>query len=311
MARVNAAILAQVESEITLIHTVASHIIAAGGKRIRPSLTLASARLCGYEGDRHIQLAATVEFIHTATLLHDDVVDESGLRRGEATANAIWGNKSSVLVGDFLLSRAFQMMVADGALDVLKILSDTAATISAGEVQQMMVSHDLDIRREVHLEVIHAKTAALFAAACELGAVISDKPALRAPLRAFGTALGMTFQLVDDALDYQADSAALGKAIGDDFREGKVTLPVMAAYARGTADEREFWARCFSENYASTAEDLLRARQIIQAHEGVKESLRLAREFADEAHLCLRALPAGLMKDALSETVDFSLNRHY
>ena len=238
LAQVNQLIITQGQSEIALINDLAKHIIAAGGKRLRPSLTIAAAKLCGYEGERHMRLAACVEFIHTATLLHDDVVDESALRRGSATANAVWGNKASVLVGDFLFSRAFQLMVADGSIPVLEILSEASALISAGEVHQLMVSHDLGITQEIYEQVVAAKTAVLFAAACEIGALVSDKPEWRAPLRAYGHALGMAFQLVDDALDYQANESDLGKAIGDDLREGKVTLPIITAYAAATPAEK-------------------------------------------------------------------------
>lgn len=311
MERVNQVILENVKSDIALISSVATHIIAAGGKRIRPSLTIAAAKLFGYAGDRHIRLAACVEFIHTATLLHDDVVDDSHLRRGEETANAIWGNKSSVLVGDFLLSRAFQLMVADKGLDVLKILSDTAATISAGEVQQLMVSHDLSIEKEIYLEVIAAKTAALFEAACELGAVVSDKPADREKLREFGHALGMAFQLIDDALDYNASEAELGKAIGDDFRDGKVTLPVIVAYRAANAEEKLFWLRCFDGEGQISQEDLLKAKQLIQQNGGIEATFTLAREYGQKAHDCLAGFTDSPARDALHETVEFCINRSF
>lgn len=311
LAQVNRVIVEQGRSEITLISDIASHIIAAGGKRLRPCLTLAATTLCGYEGDRHIRLAACVEFIHTATLLHDDVVDTSDLRRGAATANAVWGNKSSVLVGDFLLSRAFQLMVADGSLDVLKILSDAAAIISAGEVQQLMVSHDIGITQEIYEQVISAKTAALFAAACELGAVVSDQPQWREPLRRYGQALGMAFQLMDDALDYQATEADLGKAIGDDFREGKVTLPVMLAYAIGSADERAFWQRTLAHEDAITAEDLRHARQLLVNHQAFEKTRRVAETYAEQARTALQSFPTSAAKLALIEAADFAVNRGY
>ena len=276
MVLVNQLITEQVKNDITLISDLATHLIAAGGKRIRPSLTIASALLCGYEGTRHVRLAACVEFIHTATLLHDDVVDASALRRGAATANALWGNKTSVLVGDFLLSRAFQLMVADGSLDVLTILSDAAATISAGEVKQLMVSHDLAITEEVYLEVIGAKTAALFAAATELGAVVGAQPHMRTALREFGEALGIAFQLVDDALDYQAREEDLGKAIGDDFRDGKVTLPLMVAYREGSGEARSFFENCMEHADTIGPDDLTRAQQLIRTSRGVEYTLALA-----------------------------------
>jgi octaprenyl-diphosphate synthase len=311
MARVNQLITENVKSEITLISDLATHLIAAGGKRIRPSLVLASALLCGYTGVRHVRLAACVEFIHTATLLHDDVVDASALRRGAATANALWGNKPSVLVGDFLLSRAFQLMVADGSLDVLTILSDAAATISAGEVKQLMVSHDLGISETVYLEVISAKTAALFAAATELGAVVSEQPHARETLRQFGQSLGIAFQLVDDALDYQAREEELGKAIGDDFRDGKVTLPLMIAYQEGTQDARSFWEHCMAQGGALGAAELKQAQQLIQASRGIEYTLALAARYGEQAQQALSQLPAGNAREALAETVAFCVCRGY
>lgn len=311
MERVNQVILDNVQSDIALISSVATHIIAAGGKRIRPSLTIAAAKLFDYEGDRHIRLAACVEFIHTATLLHDDVVDASNLRRGEETANAIWGNKSSVLVGDFLLSRAFQLMVADKGLDVLRILSDAAAIISAGEVQQLMVSHDLGIEKEIYLEVIAAKTAALFEAACELGAVVSNRPEDCTKLRDFGHALGMAFQLIDDALDYNASEEDLGKAVGDDFRDGKVTLPVIVAYKAANAEEKLFWLRCFDSEDEISQEDLLKAKQLIQKHGGIEETFKLARQYGEKAHACLESFKDSPARNALHETVEFCINRSF
>jgi octaprenyl-diphosphate synthase len=311
MARVNQLITENVKSEITLISDLATHLIAAGGKRIRPSLVLASALLCGYTGVRHVRLAACVEFIHTATLLHDDVVDASALRRGAATANALWGNKPSVLVGDFLLSRAFQLMVADGSLDVLTILSDAAATISAGEVKQLMVSHDLGISETVYLEVISAKTAALFAAATELGAVVSEQPHARETLRQFGQSLGIAFQLVDDALDYQAREEELGKAIGDDFRDGKVTLPLMIAYQEGTQDARSFWEHCMAQGGALGATELKQAQQLIQASQGIEYTLALAARYGEQAQQALSQLPAGNAREALAETIAFCVCRGY
>ncbi|MFZ4126101.1 MAG: polyprenyl synthetase family protein [Rickettsiales bacterium] len=311
LERVNSVILENVKSDITLISDLASHIVSAGGKRIRPSLTIAAAQLLGYSGDRHVQLAACVEFIHTATLLHDDVVDDSHLRRGEETANAIWGNKSSVLVGDFLLSRAFQLMVADGGLDVLKILSDAAATISAGEVKQLMVSHDLSIEKEIYLEVIGAKTAALFEAACELGAVVSDLPEHRQNMRDFGHALGMAFQLIDDALDYTARESELGKAIGDDFRDGKVTLPVIVAYRASTSEEKAFWQRCFDGESEVRQDDLVRAKQLIHYYGGIDATFALARDYGAKAHTLLKPFKESPIRDALQDTVEFCINRSF
>ena len=234
LKRVDALILERVKNEIPLIHDLAKHIIAGGGKRIRPALTLISAQLCGYQGPRHITLAAAVEFIHTATLLHDDVVDESKLRRGLPTANELFGNKASVLVGDFLLSQAFQLMVGDGSHKALKILSDASAIIAKGEVMQLMTEGEPETSVERYLQIISSKTAVLFASACELGAVVAEEERAEEKLREFGIYIGIAFQLVDDALDYGADQGKLGKTVGDDFREGKVTLPVILAYAAGT-----------------------------------------------------------------------------
>ena len=243
LAACNHTIVARMDSPVALIPQLAAHLVAAGGKRLRPLLTLASARLCGYPGSaggaRHVALAACVEFIHTATLLHDDVVDESALRRGMASANAVFGNQASVLVGDFLFARAFQLMVEDGSLRVLGILSQAAATIAEGEVLQLVTQNDLSTPEARYLDVVKGKTAALFAAACQVGAVVAERPAdEEAALAEYGLNLGIAFQLVDDALDYAADQATLGKTVGDDFREGKITLPVLLAYAAGDQGPR-------------------------------------------------------------------------
>lgn len=308
MARVNALIVEQSKSDIPLISDLAAHLIAAGGKRMRPALTLASASLCGYTGERHVRLAASVEFIHTATLLHDDVVDASDLRRGEATANALWGNKSSVLVGDFLFSRAFQLMVADGSLDVLKVLSDASAIISAGEVHQLTVSHDLAITQEIYEEVISAKTAALFAAACEIGPIVSGKPEWREALRGYGQALGMAFQLADDALDYMAEEAELGKSIGDDFRDGKVTLPVLLAYAQGTDEERAFWEAAL-EDFDDAK--LTQAKALMKKYRSCEATIARAEEFVKEAIDLLKPFPDSAAKRAMIEAAEFACARAY
>ena len=311
LVRTNTLITEQVSSEIPLLHALANHIIAAGGKRVRPSLVLASAALCGYEGKRHITLAASVEFIHTATLLHDDVVDRSELRRGEATANALWGNEASVLVGDFLLSRAFQLMVSDGSLDVLKLLSDAAAVISAGEVKQLAISHDMNVKKEDYLDVVHAKTATLFAAACEIGAIVSNQDAYREPLHAFGRDLGMAFQLVDDALDYSSNNETLGKSIGDDFRDGKVTLPVMLAYQRGNEEERRFWGECLEKEGDISDANLAQAQTYIQSHDAVNGALQEAYAYADAARTHMQKLPQNAAADALLETLEFCVERAF
>src|SRR5579863_6148036 len=264
--RVNTLILERMQSPVALIPQLAGHIIAAGGKRLRPMLTLASARLCGYRGERHIALAAAVEFIHTATLLHDDVVDASDLRRGLATANAVWGNKPSVLVGDFLFSRAFELMVEDGCLRVLDILSEASAVIAEGEVLQLVTSNDLETSEAAYLEVINAKTAQLFAAASRIGAVLGDrKETEEKALEAYGRNLGIAFQLVDDMLDYSAREIELGKSIGDDFRDGKITLPVVLALKAADGDEREFWRRAL-ETGEQRDGDLEHAIALMQRH---------------------------------------------
>src|SRR3954466_8972621 len=239
---VNAVILERMQSEIPLIPELAGHLIAGGGKRMRPMLTLACAALLDYPGNRHYKLAAAVEFIHTATLLHDDVVDGSGLRRGRRTANIIWGNPASVLVGDFLFSRAFELMVDDGSLKVLKILSRASSVIAQGEVDQLTTQRRIETGEDHYLEIIGAKTAALFAAACRIAAVIAEREeATEQALDCYGRNLGIAFQLIDDAIDYASDAETMGKGVGDDFRDGKVTLPVILAFARGSEADRLFW----------------------------------------------------------------------
>ena len=336
LRKVNALILEKMESQVPLIPTLAGHIISSGGKRLRPVLTLSSARLCGYEGQRHLALAACVEFIHTATLLHDDVVDESKLRRGASTANALWGNEASVLVGDFLFSRAFQLMVADGSLKVLKILSDASATIAEGEVQQLMTANDTATTEAAYLEVIGAKTAALFAAACRIGAVVAERPEEEErALRDFGQNLGMTFQMVDDVLDYSAQEAELGKAVGDDFRDGKITIPVLLAiqldevtaridllqklkrkYGATLAEVMEYGSQAAIEladleDMDQKEGDLDQAMEFILRHGALEESMRMARDYAQAAHRSLDGFGRSAIADALHETVDFCVGRSY
>jgi octaprenyl-diphosphate synthase len=306
----NRAILARMDSPVALIPQLAAHIVAAGGKRLRPVLTLAAARMCGYTaGTRHVNLAACVEFIHTATLLHDDVVDESRLRRGLASANAVFGNKASVLVGDFLFARAFQLMVTDGSLKVLEILSAAAATIAEGEVLQLATQNDLSTPEERYLDVVRGKTAALFAAACEIGAVVADRPeAEAAALRDYGTNLGIAFQLVDDALDYAADQAVLGKTVGDDFREGKITLPVLAAYAAGDAAERAFWQRTI-EASEQTETDLDAAMRLIDRRGAIGTTLDRAAGFARTAKASLAIFPDSPLRRSLQAVADYTVSR--
>ncbi len=306
-------IVRNMDSQVALIPQLAAHIVAAGGKRLRPLLTLAAARLCGYHpGDgvgRHVHLAACVEFIHTATLLHDDVVDESALRRGSASANALFGNKASVLVGDFLFSRAFQLMVQDGSLPVLAILSQAAATIAEGEVLQLSIQNDLSTTEAQYLDMISGKTAALFAAACRVGAIVAGRPASdERALAAYGSNLGIAFQLVDDALDYAADQATLGKTVGDDFREGKITLPVLAAYHAGNAEERAFWSRTI-ERSEQTEADLDEAFRLIETHDGIGATLLRAAGFADAAKAALSGFEGSALLDSFLEIADFTVSR--
>ncbi len=308
----NRTIVARMDSPVVLIPQLAAHIVAAGGKRLRPLLTLAAARLCGYGldgGSRHVDLAACVEFIHTATLLHDDVVDESALRRGLASANAVFGNKASVLVGDFLFARAFQLMVADGSLKVLGILSHAAATIAEGEVLQLATQNDLSTVEDKYLEVIKGKTAALFDAACRVGAVICERPAVEEnALATYGMALGMAFQLVDDALDYAADQAKLGKTVGDDFREGKVTLPVLVAFHAGDAEQQTFWRRTIEDLDQSDA-DLEHALALMERHDAIRVTIERAALFAQDAKRALQVFPASNIRQALMDVADFTVRR--
>jgi len=306
---VNALILRAMESPVTLIPQLASHIIAAGGKRLRPMLTLAAARMCGYAGERHIGLAACVEFIHTATLLHDDVVDESALRRGAESANAIWGNEASVLVGDFLFSRSFELMVADGSLPVLAVLSQASSVIAEGEVLQLTTNNDVETSETAYQEVIRSKTAKLFSAACRIGALVAERPKVEEEaLEAYGMNLGITFQLIDDVLDYSASQAKLGKTIGDDFREGKITLPVILAFRRGDEAEREFWRRTM-ERLDQNAGDLERATQLMDKHGAIADSIERARHYGAIARDAMGIFDAGPEKQALTEAIDFCINR--
>jgi len=311
LERVNQVIMDKMQSEVALIPQLASHIVAAGGKRLRPMLTLAAADLCGYQGDRQVSLAACVEFIHTATLLHDDVVDESDLRRGNATANAVFGNQASVLVGDFLFSRAFQLMVADGSLEVLAILSKASAVIAEGEVLQLITTNDTETTEDAYLDVISAKTAALFSAACRVGAIVAEAPKAEVEaLDSYGRNLGIAFQLIDDALDYSARQATLGKTVGDDFREGKITLPIVLAFRRGTPEERQFWRRCL-EDMEQTEADLGRAQELIQQHDALADTIERARHYGARARDALAIFPEGVMKSALIDAVEFTIERAY
>ena len=309
--KVNATILEHMQSPVHLIPQLAGHLIAAGGKRLRPMLTLGTAALCQYSGERHIKLAACVEFIHTATLLHDDVVDASELRRGKSTANSVWGNQPSVLVGDFLFSRAFQLMVSDGSLHVLKLLSNASAVIAEGEVHQLLTTNDTSTSESDYLEVIQSKTAELFSAAARIGAVVADRPKIEEEaLAAYGTNLGVAFQLVDDALDYSARQAELGKTIGDDFSEGKITLPVILAFRRGNEEEKKFWKRCLEE-LEQHPDDLDRAQSLIKQHSTLKDTMTRARHYAALARDSLDLFSDCEAKQALISVIDFCIEREF
>jgi octaprenyl-diphosphate synthase len=308
---VNAVILERMQSEVTLIPELAGHLIAGGGKRMRPMLTLACARLLDYPGARHHKLAAAVEFIHTATLLHDDVVDGSGLRRGRRTANLIWGNPASVLVGDFLFSRSFELMVEDGSLKVLKILSRASAVIAEGEVDQLTAQRRIETGEDHYLEIIAAKTAALFAAACRIAAVVAEREeATEQALDCYGRNLGIAFQLVDDAIDYASDAATMGKGVGDDFRDGKVTLPIILAYARAGEADRRFLKEAI-EGRRSGDEDLARATRLLRETGALDDTLARARTYGQRAIDALGPFPNGRAKAAMVEAVEFAIARAY
>jgi octaprenyl-diphosphate synthase len=308
---VNQLIVQRMESGVPLIPQLAGHIVAAGGKRLRPILTLATARLCGYDGIRHRKLATCVEFIHTATLLHDDVVDASDLRRGTPSANALFGNQASVLVGDFLFSRAFQLMVEDGSLDVLRILSTASAVIAEGEVLQLSTMNDSTTSEQAYLEVVRAKTAELFAAACRVGAVVASRSAVEEEaLRTFGLNLGIAFQIIDDVLDYSAKQANLGKTVGDDFREGKMTLPVILAIHRGNEQERQFWRRVL-EKQEQRAGDLAQAQDLLLKHNALADCISRARHYGAIARDALGLFPGHDVKTALLNVIDFTVDRSF
>jgi octaprenyl-diphosphate synthase len=311
MNAVNTVILDRMQSQIPLIPELAGHLIAGGGKRMRPMLTLASARLLGYPGTRHHRLAAAVEFIHTATLLHDDVVDGSDLRRGKRTANIIWGNPASVLVGDFLFSKSFELMVEDGSLKALKILSGASAIIAEGEVNQLTAARRIDLAEERYLDIIGAKTAALFAAACRIAAVVAERPdSEEEALNAYGRNLGIAFQLVDDAIDYVSDAGTMGKDAGDDFREGKMTLPVILAYARGDEEARAFWKQAIAGHKIGDA-DFAHAIELVNQTRAGEDPLARARHYGQRAIDALGGFAGGPAKQAMIEAVEFAVARAY
>jgi octaprenyl-diphosphate synthase len=309
MAGVDALITARMQSEVPVIPALAEHLIAAGGKRLRPLLTVAAARLAGSSNDTCLKLAAAVEFIHTATLLHDDVVDGSQLRRGKVAAHLIWGAAQSVLVGDFLFARAFELMVETSSIKALEILAKASRVIAEGEVLQLTRSHDLNLSQALYLEIIAAKTAELFAAASEAGGVTAGvSPAQSDSLRAYGMNLGLAFQLADDALDYGGTTEALGKNAGDDFREGKATLPLLLAIARSGPREAEFWERAIGRREQTEA-DFRRARELIVGTGALEATLDLASEYADKAKAALASFPANDWRSSLESLADFAVSR--
>lgn len=310
MNRVNSVILDRMQSDIPLIPELAGHLIAGGGKRMRPMLTLACAKLLGYLGERHHKLAAAVEFIHTATLLHDDVVDGSDMRRGKMAANLIFGNPAAVLVGDFLFSRSFELMVEDGSLKVLKILSNASAVIAEGEVNQLTAQRRIETSEERYLEIIGAKTAALFAAACKIAAVVAEREGDENALDSYGRNLGIAFQLVDDAIDYSSDGLTMGKTVGDDFREGKMTLPVILAYSRSDDGEKAFWRQAMLGNQ-NRPEDLARATALLIKYRAIDDTIERARHYGQRAIDVIGHFPASDAHAALTEAVEFAISRAY
>jgi octaprenyl-diphosphate synthase len=309
MERVNQTILTRAASDVTMIPEVANHLISSGGKRLRPMLTLATAGLCGYAGLGHIKLAASVEFMHTATLLHDDVVDQSDMRRGKLAARMLWGNEASVLVGDFLLGQAFKMMVEVGSLACLDVLSSAATIIAEGEVMQLAAAKDTQTSEDDYLAVIRAKTAALFGAASEVGPILGQRPKAEiAACRGYGLNLGIAFQLIDDALDYGGTSAKLGKNVGDDFREGKITLPIVLSFRRGSSKERDFWRRTLEKGEIHNG-DLETAIATLRKHKALEATAERARHYGTMARDALELFPASPWKVALNDVVDFCIER--
>lgn len=311
MNGVNSVILDRMQSKVALIPELAGHLIAGGGKRMRPMLTLACANLLGYPGTRHHKLAAAVEFIHTATLLHDDVVDGSGMRRGKRAANLIWGNPATVLVGDFLFSRAFELMVEDGSLKVLRILSHASAVIAEGEVEQLTAQRQVGTDEDHYLTIISAKTAALFAAACRVAPILAEASEEdELALEAYGRNLGIAFQLTDDVIDYASDLETMGKGVGDDFRDGKMTLPVILAYARGSDSDRAFWRAAMSGERATDA-DLAQAIDLLRSSDALQDTIERARQYGRRAIDSLGKFPASKAKSALVEAAEFAVARAY
>ncbi len=309
MGEINRLILDKAISDVEMIPELAHHLIDSGGKRLRPMLTLATARMTGYAGEEHIKVASAVEFMHTATLLHDDVVDESAVRRGKKAARMIWGNQASVLVGDFLLGQAFRMLVEVGSLPVLRILSNAAAVIAEGEVMQLAAAKNTSTTEDEYLAIINAKTAALFLGAAESGAALAERPAEElAALRCYGKNLGIAFQLIDDALDYGGNAKDLGKSVGDDFREGKITLPVILAYRRGGSDERAFWRRTIVDGEIGE-NDVETAIAHMRRHGAIDATIARARSYGAVARDAMEIFPDSVEKNALQDVVDFCISR--
>ncbi|TCD13526.1 polyprenyl synthetase family protein [Oricola cellulosilytica] len=309
MERVNELILSKAGSDVQMIPEVANHLISSGGKRLRPMITIASAEMFGYHGEGHVKLATSVEFMHTATLLHDDVVDESDLRRSKPTARMIWGNQASVLVGDYLLGQAFKMMVEVGSLEALDVLSQASSVIAEGEVMQLAAAKNMETTEDEYLSVIKAKTAALFSAAAEVGPIIAGAgKADRGALRSYGLNLGLAFQLVDDALDYGGNAKDLGKNTGDDFREGKITLPVVLAFRRGTDEERGFW-RASIEKGENSDSELEKARGLMLRYAALTDTIQRARHFGEIARDALAPLRPSPQKEALLDVVEYCVSR--
>lgn len=309
MAAVDALILDRMQSSVGLIPNLAQHLVGAGGKRLRPLLTVSAAQLCGYDGTSHHKLAAAVEFIHSATLLHDDVVDESALRRGKKPANLIWGNSASILVGDFLFARAFNLMVETNSMEALGILSNASSVIAEGEVQQLAALRNLAMTEADYLRVIEAKTAALFAAATEVAPVIAERPAAeREALREYGLKLGLAFQLVDDALDYGGMASALGKSVGDDFREGKMTLPVIRALETASKDDTAFWRRVIVDHDQKDV-DLEKAVSMLRASGALESTMELAKQYSKDAAEALNVFEPSPVRDSLRELAGFVVSR--
>ena len=309
--KVNSIILDKMTSKVPLISQLSGYIISSGGKRIRPLLTLATSRLCKYNGERHINLAASIEFIHTATLLHDDVVDESLQRRGKTTANIVWDNKSSILVGDFLLSKAFRLMIKDGSHRCLDILSKASIEISQGEVLQLLTNNNIQTSESQYYDVIMAKTAELFAAACNVSGVIAEVSNEKEnALYEYGKYIGMAFQIIDDTLDYCSVNNDFGKNIGDDFKEGKVTIPIILAYTRSTKREKDFWLKVINEKNQSD-KDLSEALNIIRKYNAIRDCFEKARHFSLMAKDSLGPFENCFEKQQLINLADFSVKRAY